>query len=388
MGIPLFLNISTCNLYRIGMHASVLLYIGLGVMISKIKKAENKSKLTSFSDFDELISPVIIIDKKDLILYANKAANKFSIEYLKYTNKIEGSLLPDEFKKIISPHTSDKEELHLRSNLDQNTVFVSLYVSEMQRYPELRILEICQRSSILNIETTLQKRNDELQTSLNELSYIISHDLIEPVRTIKSFAKLVFKNHIEQLKNKEALSDFEFLMEGADRLYSMIKGMLDYSKLSSKIYQYEELDSLEVLVSVIKDLMAVTNESNASIQCHDMPIIRFNRTLLAQVFSNLINNSLKYKSKDRLPKIDIYVEKREGDYLFTVEDNGIGFNNEQAQRIFVIFQRLHSNNSDYAGTGMGLAICKRIIENEKGKIWAEGIEGKGAKFYFTIKKWQ
>ena len=388
MGIPLFLNISTCNLYRIGMHASVLLYIGLGVMISKIKKAENKSKLTSFSDFDELISPVIIIDKKDLILYANKAANKFSIEYLKYTNKIEGSLLPDEFKKIISPHTSDKEELHLRSNLDQNTVFVSLYVSEMQRYPELRILEICQRSSILNIETTLQKRNDELQTSLNELSYIISHDLIEPVRTIKSFAKLVFKNHIEQLKNKEALSDFEFLMEGADRLYSMIKGMLDYSKLSSKIYQYEELDSLEVLVSVIKDLMAVTNESNASIQCHDMPSIRFNRTLLAQVFSNLINNSLKYKSKDRLPKIDIYVEEREGDYLFTVEDNGIGFNNEQAQRIFVIFQRLHSNNSDYAGTGMGLAICKRIIENEKGKIWAEGIEGKGAKFYFTIKKWQ
>lgn len=386
MGIPLFLNISTCNLYSIGMHASVLLYIGLGVMISKIKKAENKSKLTSFSDFDELISPVIIIDKKDLILYANKAANKFSIEYLKYTNKIEGSLLPDEFKKIISPHTSDKEELHLRSNLDQNTVFVSLYVSEMQRYPELRILEICHRSSILNIETTLQKRNDELQTSLNELSYIISHDLIEPVRTIKSFAKLVFKNHIEQLKNKEALSDFEFLMEGADRLYSMIKGMLDYSKLSSKIYQYEELDSLEVLVSVIKDLMAVTNESNASIQCHDMPIIRFNRTLLAQVFSNLINNSLKYKSKDRLPKIDIYVEEREGDYLFTVEDNGIGFNNEQAQRIFVIFQRLHSNNSDYAGTGMGLAICKRIIENEKGKIWAEGIEGKGAKFYFTIKK--
>jgi len=218
------------------------------------------------------------------------------------------------------------------------------------------------------------------------LSYIISHDLIEPVRTIKSFAKLVYKNHIELLQNKEASDDFEFLMEGADRLYFMIKGMLDYSKVSSKIYQYEELDSLEVLVSVIKDLMAVTNESNASIQCHDMPIIRFNRTLLAQVFSNLINNSLKYKSKDRSPIIDIYAEAREGEYLFTVEDNGIGFNNEHAKRIFVIFQRLHSNDSAYAGTGMGLAICKRIIENEKGKIWAEGVEGEGAKFYFTIKK--
>lgn len=386
MGIPLFFNISSCDFFSIEMPVSVLLYIGLGVMISKTKKEEEKPDITIFSVFDELISPVIIIDKKDIIIYVNKAANKFSNEYLKYTNKIEGSLLPDEFKRFISSQTSGKEELYLKSNLDQNTVLVNLYVSAMTNYPELRILEICQRPSILNSETTLQKRNDDLQTSLNELSYIISHDLIEPVRTIKSFAKLVYKNHIEQLQNKEASDDFEFLMEGADRLYFMIKGMLDYSKVSSKIYQYEELDSLEVLVSVIKDLMAVTNESNASIQCHDMPIIRFNRTLLAQVFSNLINNSLKYKSKDRSPIIDIYAEAREGEYLFTVEDNGIGFNNEHAKRIFVIFQRLHSNDSAYAGTGMGLAICKRIIENEQGKIWAEGVEGKGAKFYFTIKK--
>jgi len=235
-------------------------------------------------------------------------------------------------------------------------------------------------------ELRLQKRIDELQTSINQLSYIISHDLIEPVRTIKSFAKIIRTKHIASLNNKEATEDFEFIISSADRLYSMIKGMLDYSKLSSREYQYEEFDTLELLDNVIKDLMAVTNESNANILCHNMPIIRFNKTLLSQVFSNLINNSLKYRSNDRLPKIEIHVEEKDDEYFFVVEDNGMGFNEEQAERIFVIFQRLHANDSKLSGTGMGLAICKRIIENEGGRIWAESIEGKGAKFYFTIKK--
>ncbi len=235
-------------------------------------------------------------------------------------------------------------------------------------------------------ETKLQERIEELQISINELSYIISHDLIEPVRTIKSFAKLIHHKHIEQLNNKEASEDFEFLIDGADRLYSMIKGMLEYSKISSREYNYEELDSLELLDNVIKDLMAVIKETNANILCHDMPLLKFNKTLLSQVLSNLISNSLKYRSNERPPKIEIHVEEKENEYLFLVEDNGIGFNSEQADRIFVLFQRLHSNDSELSGMGMGLAICKRIIENEKGKIWAEGTEGVGTKVYFTIKK--
>ena len=235
-------------------------------------------------------------------------------------------------------------------------------------------------------ELELQKRIDELQTSINEFSYIISHDLIEPVRTIKSFAKIIGTKHIDPLNNKEASEDFEFIIDSADRLYAMIKGMLDYSKLSSKEYQYEEFDTLELLDNVIKDLMTVTNETNASILCRNMPTIRFNKTLLSQVFSNLINNSLKYRFNKRPPKIEIHVEDKEDEYLFVVEDNGMGFNTDQEERIFVIFQRLHANDSILSGTGMGLAICKRIVENEGGRIWAEGEEGKGAKFYFTIKK--
>ena len=141
------------------------------------------------------------------------------------------------------------------------------------------------------IPTENSKKNAEdfeeqllLQTSMDELSYIISHDLVEPVRTIRSFSQIIKKSHIAKINDPEINEDFEFLMDASERLYNMIQGMLQYSRLSSKHFPHEKTDTLEVLVEVIKDLMAATNESSASIQCYNMPVINFNKTLLVQIF--------------------------------------------------------------------------------------------------------
>lgn len=341
-----------------------------------IQKHKLSEQMFQTELFDHFTHPVMLVSRSIEVLYYNKAAEIFQIE----TN----------YESFCINHKWNKQLLEkFEKNLSANVVVELIVDGQLQNF-QLLASEIQDGYKLFQFiklpKAEIAPALGHTNKALDEFSYIISHDLIEPVRTIRSFAQIIKKTHFQHIDNPEILEDFEFLSDASNRLYEMILAMLDYSRLNNKYFEHEQTDSLEVLVEVIKDLMAAANESNASVLCHNMPIINFNKTLLTQVFSNLISNSLKYKSDARTPRIEISAEEKQDEFLFTIKDNGIGIDNEHEDRIFKIFQRLHPVDSKYSGTGMGLAICNKIIEREGGKIWYEGIPGKGTSFYFTILK--
>ncbi len=236
---------------------------------------------------------------------------------------------------------------------------------------------------------TLKEYAGKLEThnkALEEFSYVISHDLQEPLRMISSYTSLIKRRYIDKLDDKDAHIDMSYVIDGAERMSLLIKDMLAYSRWSAKPFKLEKVDTRGVLVEVLKNLSISIADKNAEVYCFDMPNVDTNRLLFGQVLQNLIGNGLKYSQEGREPRIEIKGEQRDFDVIFTVKDNGQGFEEKDKERIFGIFQRLHGRDSQYTGTGIGLAICKRIIEKQGGRIWAEGEKGSGATFYFTFPK--
>jgi PAS domain S-box-containing protein len=234
---------------------------------------------------------------------------------------------------------------------------------------------------------TLKEYAGKLEThnkALEEFSYVISHDLQEPLRMIRSYTSLIKRRYIDKLKDKDAHIDMSYVIDGAERMSILIKDMLAYSRWSAKPFKLEPVDTRGVLVEVLKNLTISIADKNAEVYCYDMPKVDTNRLLFGQVLQNLIGNGLKYNHEGREPRIEIKGEQRDFDIVFSVKDNGQGFDEKDKDRIFGIFQRLHGRDSKYTGTGIGLAICKRIIEKQGGQIWAEGEKGAGATFYFTL----
>ena len=234
---------------------------------------------------------------------------------------------------------------------------------------------------------TLKEYAGKLEThnkALEEFSYVISHDLQEPLRMIRSYTSLIKRRYIDKLEDKDAHIDMSYVIDGAERMSVLIKDMLAYSRWSAKPFKLEPVDTRSVLVEVLKNLTISIADKNAEVFCFDMPEVETNRLLFGQVLQNLIGNGLKYSQEGREPRIEIKGEQRDFDIIFSVKDNGQGFEEKDKDRIFGIFQRLHGRDSQYTGTGIGLAICKRIIEKQGGRIWAEGEKGEGATFYFTL----
>jgi PAS domain S-box-containing protein len=224
----------------------------------------------------------------------------------------------------------------------------------------------------------LQAHNEALE----EFSYVISHDLQEPLRMITSFSQLIERRHLPRLNDPNANQDFSYVIEGAKRMSTLIKDMLEYSRWSAKSLPFEFVDMKEVMDEVLQNLMVSISQANAQVVVEEMPNIYANKLLLRQVFQNLISNSIKYCHPERPAHIEIKVMKRQIDTLFVVKDNGLGFSDRDKERIFGIFQRLQTDR--IGGNGMGLAICKRIIEKQGGKIWAESEPNVGSMFFFTL----
>jgi PAS domain S-box-containing protein len=223
----------------------------------------------------------------------------------------------------------------------------------------------------------LIRSNDELQ----QFAYVASHDLQEPLRMITSYLELLERRYKGQLDAK-ADRFIAYAVDGAARMQILIDDLLKYSRVGVRSYTLEQVNCAVVLQHVLRNLQVAIAESNAIITHDALPEVNADITQLTQLFQNLIGNAIKFRRADPL-KIQIGVERTNDKWLFSVQDNGIGIESQYCDRIFVIFQRLH-NRTDYPGTGMGLAICKKIVERHGGTLWVESTPTKGSTFYFTL----
>nr|WP_052374175.1 ATP-binding protein [Methanobacterium sp. SMA-27] len=233
-------------------------------------------------------------------------------------------------------------------------------------------------------EIKLEKLVENLKNSNRELeqfAYVSSHDLKEPLRMITSFLQLLQKRYAADL-DEDANDFIDFAVEGAKRMNIMINDLLEYSRIGSTERKFEYLQSDKILETVQQNLKPLIDENNALINHDPLPIIYANEQMMIQLFQNIIGNAIKYHSKET-PKIHISAENVDDDYIFAIKDNGIGIDKKHLEKIFTIFQRLHSRE-EYDGTGIGLAISQRILQKHHGKIWAESELGKGTTFSFTI----
>jgi PAS domain S-box-containing protein len=257
-------------------------------------------------------------------------------------------------------------------------------VAVFQTAPNLVAVNFMDISERKRAEEELAARTEDLTRSnadLEKFAYIASHDLQEPLRMVASYTQLLQRRYQGRL-DADADEFIGYAVDGATRMQRLINELLVYSRVGSQGSAFVETDLESVLADVLRVLTISIAESGAEVTHDPMPTVVCDPTQIGQVFQNLIVNAIKFRSEDP-PRIHVGAESSGDEWVFTVRDNGLGIEPEYFDRIFVIFQRLQSR-ADYPGTGMGLAICKRIIERHGGRTWVESGEGIGSTFYFTL----
>ena len=235
-------------------------------------------------------------------------------------------------------------------------------------------------------EQSLARQAEELARSNVELArfaYIASHDLQEPLRTVQSFAQLLERDCDGKLPSS-AQESLGFITDAVQRMRTLINDLLAYSRVGSQGAAFGPADCKEICASLLENLKVSIESSQAEITVEPLPVVIGDATQLGQVFQNLLGNAIKFRGK-RTPRIHVSAREAASEWVFSVTDNGIGIAPEYFERIFIIFQRLHTIE-EYSGTGIGLAICKKIAERHGGRIWVESIVGEGSTFHFSIQK--
>ncbi len=223
----------------------------------------------------------------------------------------------------------------------------------------------------------LEAKNKELE----QFAFIASHDLQEPLRTISSFTELLNEEYAPTF-DENANKYVHFISQSANRMRHLITGLLEYSRLGSKRV-LKQTDSNEILKNVIQNLHSAIKESGAVVKAKHLPVLMAYPLEMELLFQNLIGNAIKFRKKDVVVEVNITAEKTSNEWQFTFTDNGIGIDEKYFEKIFLLFQRLHSRNT-HEGSGIGLSHCKKIVELHNGKIWVESKSGEGSTFYFTI----
>lgn len=230
------------------------------------------------------------------------------------------------------------------------------------------------------LQTAIEKV-ERTNSEFEQFSYVVSHDLQEPLRMISSYMQLLERRYRGQLDD-DAHEFIDFAVDGAKRMQILIADLLAYSRVGTRGKPFEPTDSGRVLDQTLTNFGELIAENGATVTHDALPTVMADGVQLTQVFQSLLSNAIKFQG-DASPEIHFGAERMNGEWLFSVRDNGIGIESEYFEKIFVIFRRLHTGQ-EYPGTGIGLAISKRIIERHGGRIWAESEPGKGATFHFTI----
>jgi signal transduction histidine kinase len=344
--------------------------------------------------------PVIFISAKDEVF---DKVNAFAVGGVDYISK------PFQFEEVLARIESHLSLRNLQKQLkEQNVLLQEEIMSRLaveQTLQEKNLIlqqEISTRRAVekalqeqnlvlqqeisnrQRAESALLKSNQELARSnaeLEQFAYVASHDLQAPLATIASYAQLLEKRYKDQLDSK-ANKFIGNIVQGCTRMQTLIDDLLEYSRVGRSQKPFQLTDCNHAVQQALANLQGAIRETQAVVTYSELPAVMGDISQLVQLFQNLVGNSIKYRH-DAPPVVHITACKQEKDWLFSVSDNGIGIATQHQARIFQIFQRLHTQK-EYSGTGIGLAICQKIVERHGGYIWVESKPGQGSTFYFTL----
>lgn len=376
-----YINASGCPAYDA--DGSVIGWIGINIDVTAIKEREEFLR----EIFNNSLLAILVADDQGNYISVNPAA----CQLFGYD---EAAFLQMQVKDLVIPDRTSTDDRYQQFLEQGEEVGEFAFVRpdgerRIAQYHAIRIEKDFNLSILSDITDkkeaskarakakALAIKNEELE----RFAYLASHDLQEPLRTIIGFASLLKKRFGEQL-GQEGLDYTNFIMEAGQRMTELIKGLLSYSRLGNNL-KLIDVDCQIILEGVQRDLESQISEANAHLEVGSLPTVTGFPAGLQILFQNLISNSIKFRSKDIRPLIQISAELESDKWIFCVADNGIGIDPIFHEQIFNIFNRLHTRQ-EYEGTGIGLAHCKRVVELLGGEIWLESTAGKGSKFFFSI----
>jgi PAS domain S-box-containing protein len=395
------------NHFNIAHFLKIVAYLVplIGLTLDYIQTYLNKEETSIESErlknrfqqiFDNSPNALLIVnDKGEIKLTNSMTTSMFGYEADELIDKRIEELIPERYRAHhpaqrqgymheTSPRAmgAGRDLYGLRKNGLEFPIEIGLNPIESEHLVLSTITDITERK---RYEEHLRQQKEELERSneqLEQFAYVASHDLQEPLRMVSSYTQLLAKRYKEKL-DQDANDYIDFAVDGAVRMQTLIQDLLKFSRLNTHVQEFVAVDTNDLYDSAINSLAVAIDESGTVVTKDQLPVVQGDAGQLRQLFQNLIGNAVKYHDPEKMNKIHVSTERFDDELQFCIEDNGIGIEPEYYQKIFVIFKRLHGK-SEYQGTGIGLAICKKIVEKHHGKIWLESEPGQGTRFYFTL----
>lgn len=337
-------------------------------------------------------------------VYAWKGDSAKSLIFLQRYYQLKDSLLNEEvmagmadIERGFEIGKRDVTILEQQEELDasRRLLYVSLFASGIIFLLVLLYMTYIRNKALREVNQLLENKNGEIRRQnhrlassnedLRQFAHVTSHDLREPLRNISSFATLVSRRYTGRLDDN-ADEYLGFITTSVKKMDRLLNDLLTYSVVGVFEHEYSQVDIGKTISDIMRRLQQNKETQGAKISLHQLPIIRANAQQMDQLFTQLIDNAIKFRAIDRKPEIDIRAEGRENGYVFSVSDNGIGMDKAYKDKIFALFLRLHNQQSAYEGSGIGLSIVKKIVEQHEGRIWIESEVGKGTSVFFFLPK--